>query len=36
MIKFLEDSGILLKSVSEAIENERKETIRLFLWHFVG
>ena len=25
MIKFLEDSGILLKSVSEATENERKE-----------
>lgn len=25
MIKFLEDSGILLKRVSEAIENERKE-----------
>ena len=25
MIKFLEDSGILLKSVSETIENEKKE-----------
>ena len=36
IVKYLEDSGLLLKGVSETIQNEAKEQIGGFLSMFVG
>ena len=36
IVKYLEDSGLLLKGVSETIQNEAKEQIGGFFSMFVG
>ena len=36
IVKYLEDSGVLLKGVSETIQNEAKEQKRGFLSIFLG